>query len=97
MGEIQWPRFPPGEFLQDFIDELGMTPHEVAAKARLPESCVLGILDARHAITKKEAKRLRRVVGMSIQFWLRLQESYDHHEETKDDDAMTRDCADCRR
>ena len=97
MGEIKWPRMPPGQFLQKFMDELGMTPHEVAAKSRLPESCVVGILDARHAITKKEAKRLRRVVGMSIQFWLHLQATYDHHEEAPEDDPMTRDCADCKR
>ena len=88
MGEIKWPRFPPGEFLQDFMDELEMTPHKLAAKSRLPESCVLGILEARHAITKREAKRLRRVVGMSIQFWLRLQEDYDCHEETQKDGAV---------
>ena len=96
MGEVKWPRIPPGEFLQDFIDELEMTPHELAAKSRLPESCVVGILEARHAITKKEAKRLRRVVGMSIQFWLHLQATYDHHKEAQEGDAMEQDCADCK-
>ena len=45
----------------------------------MPESCVLGILEARHAITKREAKRLRRVVGMSVQFWLNVQYSYDEN------------------
>ena len=60
MGEIQWPRFPPGQLIQRFMDELGATPQEVAAKTRLPLSCVTGILEARHAISKREAKRLKR-------------------------------------
>ena len=34
--EIKWPRFPPGEFLQDIMGEMELTPQEVAAKTRLP-------------------------------------------------------------
>ena len=94
MGEIQWRRFPPGEFLQDFMDELELTPQEVAAKSRLPMSCVTGILEGEHAISKREAKRLRRVVGMSIQFWLNAQDRYD---EKHGAHTMSRECADCQR
>ena len=96
-GEIKWPRISPGQLMQRFMDELGATPQEVAAKTRLPMSCVTGILEARHAISKREAKRLKRFFGGSTQLWLNLQESYDYHEATQADDAMSRDCADCQR
>ena len=96
-GEIKWPRFPPGEFIQDFMEELGATPQQVAAKTRLPMSCVTGILEGRHAISKREAKRLKRFFGGSTQLWLNLQASYDYHEDTQENDAMVRECADCQR
>ena len=97
MGEVKWPRIPPGEFLQDFLVDWELTPQELAAKARLPESCVVGILEARHAITKKEAKRFKRCFGVSAEFWLHLQATYDYHEEAPEDGVMAQDCADCKR
>ena len=92
--EIKWRRFPPGEFLQDIIGEMELTPQQVAAKTRLPMSCVMGILEGKHAVSKREAKRLKRVVGMSTQFWLNVQYSYD---EKHGAHTMSRECADCQR
>ena len=92
--EIKWPRFPPGQFLKRFMGEMELTPQEVAAKTRMPLSCVTGILEGRHAVSKREAKRLRRVVGMSTQFWLNVQYFYD---EKHGAHTMSRECADCRR
>ena len=92
--EIKWTRFPPGEFIQDFMDELGATPQQVAAKTRLPLPCVMGILEARHAISKREAKRLKRFFGGSVDFWLTVQYRYD---EKHGAHTMSRECADCQR
>ena len=92
--EIKWPRFPPGQFMQRFMNELGATPQEVAAKTRLPMSCVMGILEARHAVSQREAKRLKRFFGGSAQFWLNVQYFYD---EKHGAHTMSRECADCRR
>ena len=92
--EIKWTRFPPGEFLKDFLEDWELTPPELAAKARLPLSCVTGILEARHAISKREAKRLKRCFGVSAQFWLNVQDAYD---EKHGAHTMSRECADCQR
>ena len=72
-GEIKWPRISPGQLMQRFMDELGATPQEVAAKTRLPMACVTGIMEGRHAVSKREAKRLKRFFGGSTQLWLNLQ------------------------
>ena len=92
--EIKWRRFPPGRFLKRFMGEMELTPQEVAAKTRLPMACVMGILEGKHAVSKREAKRLRRVVGMSVHFWLYTQYRYD---EKHGAHTMSRECADCQR
>ena len=93
-GEIKWPRFPPGQFMRRLMKELEATPQQVAAKTRLPLPCVMGILEARHAVSKREAKRLKRFFGGSAQFWLNVQDAYD---EKHGAHTMSRDCADCQR
>ena len=72
------PPTHPGEMLLEaFLKPLGLTQTELAA--RLGVSCprVDEIVKGRRSVTPDTALRWARVVGMSADFWLGLQQDWD--------------------
>ena len=61
------PAIHPGEILADELDELKLTPTELARQLSVPAN----------RITGDTALRLGHWFGMSAQFWLNLQSAYD--------------------
>jgi len=67
----------PGEVLADELEELGISPTELARQLAVPANRITQIIQGKRAISGDTALRLGHWFGMSPQFWLNLQSSYD--------------------
>jgi addiction module HigA family antidote len=68
----------PGEILrEEFLAPLGLTPHALALRLRVPASRVNDIILERRAVTADTALRLARYFSTSAEFWMNLQAAYD--------------------
>jgi antitoxin HigA-1 len=71
------PAIHPGEILADELEELLVTPTELARQLRVPANRLTQIIQGKRSITGDTALRLGHWFGTSAQFWLNLQTSYD--------------------
>jgi addiction module HigA family antidote len=69
--------FHPGIFLQEVLDDLGITAYRLAKDTNMPGSRVDQILKQNRGITVDTAMRLAAYLGTTEQYWLNLQNSYD--------------------
>jgi len=69
--------FHPGVFLQEVLDDLGITAYRLAKDTHMPGSRVDQILKLNRSITVDTAMRLAAYLGTTEQYWLNLQNSYD--------------------
>ena len=67
----------PGEHLAAELEELGMTPTELARHLQVPPNRITAILHGQRAITGDTALRLAHFFGSTAQFWLNLQSLYE--------------------
>ena len=63
----------PGEVLADELEEIGISPTELARQLAVPANRISQIVKGKRAITGDTALRLGHWFGMSSQFWLNLQ------------------------
>ncbi len=72
------PPTHPGEMLfKEFIKPLGLTQAELARRLRVSYPRLNEIIKGRRSVTPDTALRLSRVLGMSADFWLGLQQDWD--------------------
>ncbi len=71
------PPIHPGEILADELQELGVTPTELARQINVPANRITQIIHGRRGITGDTALRLGHWFGTSAQFWLNLQSAHD--------------------
>jgi antitoxin HigA-1 len=71
------PAIHPGEILADELNELGVSPTELARQIAVPPNRISQIIHGRRNITGDTALRLGHWFGLSAQFWLNLQSAYD--------------------
>lgn len=71
------PAIHPGEVLRDELEELGVTPTELARQIAVPPNRISQIVGGRRSITGDTALRLGHWFGSSPEFWLNLQSAYD--------------------
>ena len=69
--------FHPGEYIQEEIEERGMSQRELARRMGRPYQSVNEIVNGRKAITAETALDLERVLGGNAETWLNLQMIYD--------------------
>lgn len=67
----------PGEVLADELEEIGVSPTELARQLAVPANRISQIIKGKRAITGDTALRLGHWLGVSPQFWLNLQSAYD--------------------
>jgi len=68
----------PGEVLrEDYLKPLDMSVNALAKQLGIPASRLNDIVLQRRGVTPDTALRLARVVGMSADFWLGLQQDWD--------------------
>ena len=71
------PAIHPGEILADEIEEIGVTPTELARQLHVPANRISQIIAGKRAITGDTALRLSHWFGNNARFWLNLQSAYD--------------------
>ncbi len=71
------PAIHPGEILTEELEEIAVTPTELARQLRVPANRITQIIQGKRAITGDTALRLGHWFGTSAQFWLNLQSAYD--------------------
>src|SRR6266567_2498036 len=74
---IMRPAIHPGEVLAEELEEIAVTPTELARQLRVPANRVTQILQGKRSVTGDTALRLGHWFGTSAQFWLNLQSAYD--------------------
>ena len=67
----------PGEFLQDEIEELGISAAELARCIHVPANRVSQILAGKRNVSADTALRLGRWFGTGPDIWLNLQKAYE--------------------
>ena len=67
----------PGEVLRDELDALGLSANAFAKALDVPANRITGIIKEQRAVTADTALRLARFFGMTPEFWMSLQASYD--------------------
>jgi len=68
----------PGEMLrEEFMIPLGISANKLALQTGMPATRITEILHERRGVTADTALRLARYFGMSPQFWLNLQSTYE--------------------
>src|ERR1044072_6038081 len=71
------PAIHPGEILADELEELAVSPTELARQIRVPANRITQIIQGKRAVTGDTALRLGHWFGTSAQFWLNLQSAHD--------------------
>jgi antitoxin HigA-1 len=71
------PAIHPGEILAEELEELAVSPTELARQLEVPANRITQIINGKRAITGDTALRLGHWFGMSPQFWLNLQSAYE--------------------
>jgi len=69
--------FHPGVFLQELLEDTGISAYKLAKDTRMPATRVSEILKLRRSITADTAKRLSAYFGTTDMYWMNLQASYD--------------------
>src|SRR5690606_33325123 len=67
---------PPGETLEDALDERGMTQAELAERTGLSRKTVNEIIQGKAPITPDTALSLERVLGVAARFWNAREHQY---------------------
>lgn len=71
------PAIHPGEHLSEELEELGLSARSFAKALSIPTNRVTQILRGQRGVTADTALRLARYFGMSPDFWLNLQKTYE--------------------
>ena len=67
----------PGEVLKDELEELGLSAEALSREIHVPANRISQIVAGKRGITADTALRLGHWFGMSAEFWLNLQKSYE--------------------
>ena len=67
---------PPGETLEETLEELGMTQKELAQRTGRPQQVINEIVKGKRAIMPETALQLERVLGVPANFWNNLETQY---------------------
>lgn len=67
---------PPGEFLEEVLEDLGMTKDELAKRMSRPAAKLSAIFKGEKAITPDTALQLEKVVGVPAHIWTGLEAEF---------------------
>ena len=67
----------PGEILADELEEIGLTAKKLADVLEVPPNRLYQILAGKRNMTADTALRLAQYFGMSADFWMNLQKTYE--------------------
>ncbi|MBU2493323.1 MAG: HigA family addiction module antidote protein [Bacteroidetes bacterium] len=67
---------PPGEFLEEVIEDMGMGKDELARRMNRPPTKLTAIFNGSKAITPDTALQLEKVTGVPAHIWIGLEAEY---------------------
>lgn len=67
---------PPGEYLEEVLEELGIPKHELAKRMNRPAPKLSAIFKGQKVITPDTAIQLEKVVGVPAHIWTGLESDY---------------------
>src|SRR4051812_24356265 len=67
----------PGEVLAGELDELNITPAQLARELHVPSNRLYQLIAGKRAMTADTALRLEQWLGVEAAFWMNLQKSYE--------------------
>jgi addiction module HigA family antidote len=67
----------PGEILGDELEEIGLSAKKLADVIEVPPNRLYQLLAGKRSMTADTALRLSQYFGMSADFWMNLQSSYE--------------------
>lgn len=67
---------PPGETLEEVLEERGMSQAELAERAGRPKETINEIINGKAAITPETALELEWVLGIPASFWNNREKHY---------------------
>lgn len=73
--------FPPGEFIEEELEERGWTQETLAEIMGVDRQIVSDVIGGRRRISIRTARRLGAAFGTSAEYWLNLQNLYELHVE----------------
>lgn len=77
-GDERIPLRHPGLILKDkVVEPMGLNAHRLAKGLNVPPNRVTAILAGKRSITAETSIRLGRFLGMSPDYWHRMQGAYD--------------------
>lgn len=77
LPENRRPVHPGKVFLEDFLEPLGITQKEAAARLRISYPRMNEIVNGKRSVTPETALRLGRFTGTEPEYWLGLQQRRD--------------------
>ncbi len=84
---------PPGEILEEALEERGMTHAELARRAALSEKHVSQLVNAKVPLSVEVAFKLERVLDISANLWLNLESNYRSERKREEQRLRLRDFA----
>ncbi|MDR3736281.1 MAG: HigA family addiction module antitoxin [Acidobacteriaceae bacterium] len=76
--EHRMPPLHPGEMLrEEFLTPMGLSANALALALSVPATRISEIVNERRGITGDTALRLGRFFGMTPEFWMNLQSTYE--------------------
>lgn len=71
-------RTHPGDMLyHEFMEPLGLSSRALARRMDVPANRISALVKGERGMSADTAIRLEKALGMSAQFWMRLQASHD--------------------
>jgi len=67
---------PPGEYLEEVLEELGISKSELATRMGRPQAKLSAIFSGKKAVTPDTAIQLERVTGVGAHVWTGLENDY---------------------
>jgi len=67
---------PPGEYLEEVLEELGMSKAELARRMGRPATKMSAVFKGDKAITPETAMQLEKVLGVPANIWLGMESEY---------------------
>jgi len=78
----------PGKILKEELEEMGVSPTELARQIDVPPNRLSQLINAKRSISGDTALRLGHWFGNEPQFWLNLQNQFDLAAAEKETGAM---------
>ena len=70
-------KFHPGYYLKEIIFDDFISLDEIVDKSKIDKSVLVGIINEEVSVNADLAAKLANCFGISVNFWLNLQKTYD--------------------